>query len=52
MMIALKKQYIARKILIYIDLNTCVYFMYKIKINGNYIHMNINRREHENAGAY
>ena len=32
-----------------IVLNTCVY---KIKINGNYIHMNINRREHENAGAY
>lgn len=26
--------------------------VYKIKINGNYIHMNINRREHENAGAY
>ena len=24
----------------------------KIKINGNYIHMNINRREHEDAGAY
>ena len=35
-----------------IDLITCVYFVYKIKINGNYIHMNINRREHENAGAY
>jgi hypothetical protein len=26
--------------------------VYKIKINGNYIHMNINRREHEDAGAY
>lgn len=35
-----------------IDLITCVYFVYKIKINGNYIHMNINRREHEDAGAY
>ncbi len=38
-----------------IDVITCVYFVYfvyKIKINGNYIHMNINRREHENAGAY
>jgi len=49
MMFARKKQYIARKILILIHVYLLVN---KIKINGNYIHMNINRREHEDAGAY
>lgn len=35
-----------------IDVSFRYLLVYKIKINGNYIHMNINRREHENAGAY